>query len=218
MTVVNVIALDGPVASGKGTIAAKVADILEMEYLDSGALYRLTALYAQEKNIAWDDEQQLAKLAVELPVSFSVAKTFLEQRDVTDAIRQESIGMGASAVAKLPQVRLALLERQRAFLGEKGLVADGRDMASVVFPSAILKIFLTASADERARRRALQLGYELNGAEYQKILSDIEARDEADRNRAVAPLKQDPDAYLLDTTNLNVDETVQKVLDWYRQS
>ncbi len=215
---VNVITLDGPSASGKGTIAAKVAQALGMDYLDSGALYRLTALFAQDNNIQWDDESGVAQLAAALPVVFADGEIYLAQKQVTEQIRQEKIGMGASAVARLPQVRTALLQRQRDFLSEKGLVADGRDMGSVVFPNAKLKIFLTASAAERARRRALQLGVATDSLQYNTILADIEARDESDKNRSAAPLRHEEDAYFLDTTSMGIDETVQKVLDWYQQS
>ena len=213
-----VIAIDGPSASGKGTVAARVAEALGMDYLDSGALYRLTALAAQTQGVAWDDEAALEPIAAQLPVAFVVGSILLNGEDVSATIRQEVIGMGASQVAKWPAVRTALLERQRAFAGERGLVADGRDMGSVVFPDAKLKVFLTASAEERARRRALQLNIDLNSAAYQAIVDDIKQRDWNDSQRAVAPLKQLPDAHLLDTTELSIENAVKKVLDWYRQS
>ncbi len=213
-----VIAIDGPSASGKGTVAARVAEALGMDYLDSGALYRLTALAAQTQGVAWDDEAALEPIAAQLPVAFVVGSILLNGEDVSATIRQEAIGMGASQVAKWPAVRAALLERQRAFAGERGLVADGRDMGSVVFPDAKLKVFLTTSAEERARRRALQLNVDLNSAAYQAIVDDIKQRDWNDSQRAVAPLKQLPDAHLLDTTELSIENAVKKVLDWYRQS
>ena len=213
-----VIAIDGPSASGKGTVAARVAEALGMDYLDSGALYRLTALAAQTQGVAWDDEAALEPIAAQLPVAFVAGSVLLNGEDVSETIRQEEIGMGASQVAKWPAVRAALLERQRAFAGERGLVADGRDMGSVVFPDAKLKVFLTASAEERARRRALQLNIDLNSAAYQAIVDDIKQRDLNDTQRAVAPLKQLPDAHLLDTTELSIENAVKKVLDWYRQS
>ena len=213
-----VIAIDGPSASGKGTVAARVAEALGMDYLDSGALYRLTALAAQTQGVAWDDEAALEPIAAQLPVAFVVGSILLNGEDVSATIRQEAIGMGASQVAKWPAVRTALLERQRAFAGERGVVADGRDMGSVVFPDAKLKVFLTASADERARRRALQLNIDLNSAAYLAIVDDIKQRDWNDSQRAVAPLKQLPDAHLLDTTELSIENAVKKVLDWYRQS
>ena len=213
-----VIAIDGPSASGKGTVAARVAEALGMDYLDSGALYRLTALAAQTQGVAWDDEAALEPIAAQLPVAFVVGSILLNGEDVSATIRQEAIGMGASQVAKWPAVRAALLERQRVFAGERGLVADGRDMGSVVFPDAKLKVFLTASAEERARRRALQLNIDLNSAAYQAIVDDIKQRDWNDSQRAVAPLKQLPGAHLLDTTELSIENAVKKVLDWYRQS
>ena len=213
-----VIAIDGPSASGKGTVAARVAEALGMDYLDSGALYRLTALAAQAQGVAWDDEAALEPIAAQLPVAFVAGSILLNGEDVSATIRQEAIGMGASQVAKWPAVRAALLERQRAFAGERGLVADGRDMGSVVFPDAKLKVFLTASAEERARRRALQLNIDLDSAAYLAIVDDIKQRDWNDSQRAVAPLKQLPDAHLLDTTELSIENAVKKVLDWYRQS
>ena len=211
----KVIAIDGPSASGKGTIAARVAQELGWAYLDSGALYRLTALYAQRQGVSWSDE---AALAAALPVRFAGGTVFLADENVGSAIRSEEIGMSASAVAALPAVRAALLQRQRDFLTEQGLVADGRDMASVVFPQARLKIFLTAAAEVRACRRAKQLGLPCEGLEYQRIVADIQARDLADSRRTSAPLRQEPDAKLLDTSDLGIDETVKKVLDWYRES
>ena len=213
-----VIAIDGPSASGKGTVAARVAEALGMDYLDSGALYRLTALAAQKQGVAWNDEAALEPIAAQLPVAFVAGSVLLNGEDVSETIRQEAIGMGASQVAKWPAVRAALLERQRVFAGERGLVADGRDMGSVVFPDAKLKVFLTASAEERARRRALQLNIDLNSAAYMAIVDDIKQRDWNDTQRAVAPLKQLPDAHLLDTTELSIENAVKKVLDWYRQS
>ncbi len=213
----KVIAIDGPSASGKGTVAARVAAALGWAYLDSGALYRLTALYARRQGVAWDDEAALAQLAAALPVAFTDGAVLLDGQAVDEAIRGEDIGMGASAVAALPQVRSALLQRQRDFLTAQGLVADGRDMASVVFPQAALKVFLTASAEVRAQRRARQLGLALDGAAFAQILADIEKRDAADRSRTVAPLQPQADAHILDTSALDIDASVKKVLDWYRQ-
>lgn len=213
----KVIAIDGPSASGKGTVAARVANVLNRDYLDSGALYRLTALYARQQHINWQDESGVAVLAKNLPVIFNNKCILLDSKDVTAEIRAEDIGMGASAVAALPAVRDALLQRQRNFLTSKGLVADGRDMATVVFPQAELKIFLTASATVRAQRRALQFGIPNNGIEYQQILADIEKRDQTDRTRLVAPLKPACDAKILDTSLLTIEESVEKVLDWYRK-
>ena len=213
----KVIAIDGPSASGKGTVAQRVADALGWRYLDSGALYRITALYARNRRTAWDNEAAVAALAQALPVEFAEGAVLLDGEDVSAAIRSEEIGMGASRVAALPTVRTALLQRQRAFLTEQGLVADGRDMGSVVFPDAVLKVFLTASPQVRAERRAKQIGVPLVGAGFERILADIEARDEADRNRAVAPLQKLPEAHLLNTSALTIEESVKKVLDWYRE-
>ncbi|MDO4696976.1 MAG: (d)CMP kinase [Neisseria sp.] len=213
----KIIAIDGPSASGKGTVAARVAEALGWHYLDSGALYRLTALYAQKQGIEWSNEAALVELAENLPAYFQDGTVWLDGEDVGSEIRQECIGMGASAVAQLPKVRTALLQRQRNFATEQGLVADGRDMGSVVFPDAALKVFLTASAKIRAERRAKQLGLPCEGIGFERILSDIEARDEADRRRSVAPLQQLPDAELLDTSDLTVEEAVKKVLDWYEK-
>ena len=212
----KVIAIDGPSASGKGTIAARIASILNRDYLDSGALYRLTALFAKQRKIDWANEEQIAQLAATLPVIFIGGKVLLNDLDVTHTIRSEEVGLNASKIAAYPSVRAALLQRQRDFLTAKGLVADGRDMASVVFPNAELKIFLTASAQVRAKRRALQLGLAINGEEFKKILVDLEKRDAADRTRAVAPLQPVADAHILDTSSLNIDESVQKILDWYQ--
>lgn len=218
----KVITIDGPSASGKGTVAMRVAQKLGFHYLDSGALYRLTALYAEKQNINWADEAGLALLAQSLPVRFDEGHILLgkgsDEIDASELIRTEAIGLGASAVAKFPLVREALLARQHAFLTEQGLVADGRDMGSVVFPHAFLKIFLTASAEVRANRRVLQLEGAGKVANYAQILQDLKDRDFADQNRAVAPLKKLPEAYLLDTSNLNIEESVTKVLQWYQQT
>ena len=213
----KVIAIDGPSASGKGTVASRVAAALGWNYLDSGALYRLTALYARQRNVGWTNEAAVAALAAALPAQFDGQRVLLDGEDVGNAIRSEEIGMGASAVAQLPAVRAALLQRQRDFQTASGLVADGRDMGSVVFPDAALKVFLTASAQVRAERRAKQLGIACEGAVFERILSDIEARDEADRCRAAAPLRQLPDALLLDTSDMGIEEAVKKVVDWYEQ-
>lgn len=213
----DVIAIDGPSASGKGTVASRVAAALGWNYLDSGALYRLTALYARRQGAAWSDEAAVAALAARLPAAFAGGRVLLDGEDVEDEIRSEAVGMGASEVAQHPAVRAALLQRQRGFQTASGLVADGRDMGSVVFPDAALKVFLTASAQVRAQRRAKQLGLPCEGVAFARILSDIEARDEADRRRAAAPLRQLPDALLLDTSDMGIEEAVKKVIDWYEQ-
>ena len=214
---IKVIAVDGPSASGKGTVASRVAAALGWSYLDSGALYRLAALYARRKGVEWTDEAAVAALAAALPAQFDGQRVLLDGEDVGNAIRSEEIGMGASAVAQFPAVRAALLQRQRDFQTASGLVADGRDMGSVVFPDAALKVFLTASAQVRAERRAKQLGLPCEGLAFERILADIEARDEADRCRAAAPLRQLPDALLLDTSDMGIEEAVKKVIDWYEQ-
>ncbi|WP_027467411.1 (d)CMP kinase [Deefgea rivuli] len=211
-----VIAIDGPSASGKGTVAQGVARELGFAYLDSGALYRLTALAAQLKNIAWDNEVEVAVIAAALDVEFIGEQIYLSGDDVTLAIRAEEIGSGASQVAALPQVRAALLQRQRAFVGEQGLVADGRDMASVVFPSAQLKVFLTASAEIRAERRFKQLIARGELADLAAITADLLARDERDRARTVAPLEQAADALLLETSSLTANEAIAQVLAWWQ--
>ena len=213
---VSVIAIDGPSASGKGTVAQGVARELGFAYLDSGALYRLTALAAQLQNIAWGSEADVAAIAAALDVEFIGEQIVLSGRDVTLTIRSEEIGSGASQVAALPLVRAALLQRQRAFALEPGLVADGRDMASVVFPAAQLKVFLTASAQVRAERRFKQLLGRGEAADLALITADLQARDERDRARTVAPLEQAAGALLLETSNLTADEAVAQVLAWWR--
>ncbi|WP_434778887.1 (d)CMP kinase [Neisseria sp. Ec49-e6-T10] len=215
-TVQKVIAIDGPSASGKGTVASLVAQNLGFAYLDSGAIYRLCALDAQNKQINWENEDQLAIVAQNLNISFANQEVFLNNQSVEEHIRTEAIGLGASTIAKFPKVRLALLQRQQNFLTSQGLVADGRDMGSVVFPNACLKVFLTASATIRAQRRVNQLKNMGKEASFEHILKDIEARDLADQNRAVAPLKQLPDAQLLDTSNMSIENAVKTVCQWYQ--
>ncbi len=214
-TLKPVITIDGPSASGKGTVAALVADKLGFHYLDSGALYRLTALYALREGVSWEDAHAVARLAAQLPAAFRDGKVWLDGNDVSAAIRAEDIGMGASKVAALPEVRAALLERQRAFLVPPGLVADGRDMGSVVFPRAELKVFLTASAEVRAERRYKQLMAKGESANLVQIQLDISERDARDAARSVAPLRQEPDARLLDTSALTIDQAVDQVLAWF---
>ncbi len=209
---VAVIAIDGPSASGKGTVAQRVAEQLGFHFLDSGALYRLVALAAVKDGIAFDDEARLAGLAASLDVRFEGGNIYLKNENVTDLIRAEEIGNGASKVAALPQVRAALLERQRAFRQAPGLVADGRDMGSVVFPDASTKIFLTASAEVRADRRYKQLIEKGLSANIPTLLQDIQARDERDSNRSVAPLQQEADASMLDTSGLTIEQAVAAVL------
>ena len=217
-----VMTIDGPSGAGKGTLCQLLAEKLGWHLLDSGAIYRVLSLAALHHDVELDSEAALVPLAANLDVQFQVegelVKVILEGEDVSRTIRTEEVGNAASKIAAFPRVREALLRRQRAFRQAPGLIADGRDMGSVVFPDAKLKVFLTASAEERARRRALQLGIDLNSVAYQAIVDDIKQRDWNDSQRAVAPLKQLPDAHLLDTTELSIENAVKKVLDWYRQS
>jgi len=214
---VPVIAIDGPSASGKGTIAERVAEALGFHYLDSGALYRLVALAALQSGIALDDEAALAELARRLEVRFGGGKIMLSGQDVTADIRSEACGMGASRVAVLPGVRQGLLARQQAFRQPPGLVAEGRDMGSVVFPDAVLKLFLTASAEVRAERRYKQLNEKGINANIRTLLQELRERDQRDSARSAAPLQQAADARELDSSDLGIAEIVRQVLDWYRQ-
>ena len=215
---IPVIAIDGPSASGKGTVAALVAQALGFHYLDSGAIYRVTAHAAQRAGLSLDDEAVLAELARGLDLRFEGGEVFLDGEAVGDAIRTEEAGRAASKIAAMPVLRAALLERQRAFRQAPGLVTDGRDMGSVVFPDATVKIFLTASCEARAPRRYKQLiekGFDANLAALFQDLSERDARDAA---RAVAPLKQMADAALLDTPGLTIEEAVERVLTRYRKA
>jgi len=213
---VPVIAIDGPSASGKGTVAQRVASILGYHFLDSGAMYRVLGFAAQQRGIALDAESQLAELAGQMDILFEGENIWLNGVKVGDELRTEQAGAAASKVAALPRVRAALLDRQRAFRRAPGLVADGRDMASVVFPDASLKVFLTASAEARAERRYKQLKEKGMDANIAALLLDIRARDERDTQRSAAPLKQAPGARLLDTTSLSIDEAVQNIEQAYR--
>jgi len=212
-TQVPVIAIDGPTASGKGTVAARVAGTLGWHVLDSGALYRLTALAIVEQDIDAGDVARVARAAHGLDVAFPNGRILLEGRDVGAVIRQEHIGNLASRIAALLPVRQALLERQRRFRQAPGLVADGRDMGTVVFPDAPLKIFLVADVASRAQRRCKQLKEKGFSANLAALLKDMRERDERDRNRAVSPLVPAKDARTIDSSNLNIDETVKAVLD-----
>jgi 3-phosphoshikimate 1-carboxyvinyltransferase len=212
---VPVIAIDGPSASGKGTVAQRVAQKLGLHYLDSGALYRLLALAASRRGVALDNEAELAALALQIDIRFEGADIWLDGSKVGDELRTEQAGNAASKVAALPQVRAALLDKQKAFRQAPGLVADGRDMASVVFPDAVCKIFLTASAEARADRRYKQLMEKGISVNIVDLLQEIRLRDERDSQRSVAPLQQAPGASLLDTTSLNIEQAVQAVLDRY---
>lgn len=212
---IPVIAIDGPSASGKGTIAQLVAKKLGFHYLDSGALYRLVALKTMQSHTDIHNTDQLAEIARNLNVVFKNEDIYLDGTIVTDAIRAEQCGILASQIAAHPQVREALTDRQRAFCQPPGLVTDGRDMGSVIFPDAILKIFLTASAEVRAQRRYKQLKEKGINANISDLLQDIKKRDERDSNRSIAPLQQGADAQLLDTTSLTISQAQNAVLSWY---
>lgn len=214
---VPVITIDGPTASGKGTITRLLAQRLGWHILDSGALYRLVALAARKHSISFDDAESLRPLAAHLDVEFVVDEdsgeivTLLEGEDVTQELRTETCGNDASQVASVPAVREALLERQRAFRQAPGLVADGRDMGTVVFPDAVLKIFLTASAEERARRRYNQLKEKGLNVNMGDLLDEIAGRDARDRERSTSPLVPAEDAIQLDTSELSIDEVVDRL-------
>jgi cytidylate kinase len=212
-----VIAIDGPSASGKGTVAQNVAAALGFHFLDSGALYRLVGLAALERGAALDNPAVVAPIARDLDVVFRRGSIVLDGRDVTNAIRAEPVSAAASKVASVAPVREALLGRQRAFRQPPGLVADGRDMGSVVFPDAMLKIFLTADAAERARRRYNQLMEKGLGASMSALLQEIRDRDARDSQRSAAPLLKCSDAVELDTTDMTVEEAVAQVLAWYNK-
>ena len=217
MSSIPVIAIDGPSASGKGTVAARLASGLGFNYLDSGALYRLVALAAQKSGTPLEDEAALAKIAGSMDVRFAEGATYLDGRDATPEIRSETLSVSASRVAAQPAVRTALLARQRAFRKAPGLVAEGRDMGSVVFPDAALKVFLTASVDTRAERRYKQLMEKGMYAKMADVVEELRKRDERDSSRPVAPLKHYPDAVFLDTTGLDIDQSVAKILGWWRE-
>ena len=213
---VPVICIDGPTASGKGTLAAALAARLGWHYLDSGALYRATALAARQAGVALDDEAALARLAAALPLRFEAGRVWLDGRDVSEALRSEQTGMDASALAPLPAVRAALLNLQRGMARLPGLVADGRDMGTVVFADAPLKVFLTASAETRAERRYKQLAAKGISANIARLRDDLQARDARDASRAAAPLKAAQDALALDNSCLSIEQSVQQVLDWWQ--
>ena len=212
---IPVMAIDGPSASGKGTVAQLVSENLGFQYLDSGSLYRLVALKAIRIGADLNDEKALENIAQNFDVTFTGRKIQLGGEEVADLIRQEMYGNGASKVAAHSKLREALLDRQRAFRKGPGLVADGRDMCSVVFPDATLKIFLTATAEVRAERRHKQLMEKGEDVNISAILKDIEARDKRDSIRIVAPLKQSKDSSLIDTTLLNITEVVNEILKQY---
>ncbi|MPM65640.1 Cytidylate kinase [bioreactor metagenome] len=215
---IPVICIDGPTASGKGTVAAAVAGKLGYRFLDSGAMYRITAYAAIQAGHLIDaaHEERISALARQLPVHFQDGRIWLDKEDVSEAIRTEEAGMNASKVSALPQVRLALVDLQHSFQQLPGLVADGRDMGTVIFPAAPLKVFLTASAACRAERRHKQLISKGISANIDVLRAALEARDQRDQNRAVAPLKPAEDALVLDNSDLSIDEAVDQVIAWWQ--
>jgi cytidylate kinase len=214
---IPVVTIDGPTASGKGTVAHRVADALGFHYLDSGALYRLTAVSAMKQAIDLNDEKAVAAVARSLDLRFAGERAYLNGQDVSEEIRTELAGQNASRVAALPQVRAALTDRQRAFRMAPGLVCDGRDMGSVICPDADLKVFLTASVEARAERRTNQLKQKGISAILDDVVKELRIRDERDSTRQVAPLKKLDDAYLLDTTTISADAAVAQVLQWAKR-
>ena len=216
MSAAPVIAIDGPSASGKGTVSAQVAHALGFHFLDSGSLYRLVGLAALDRGVALDDAAAIAALARDLNAVFRAGSVELDGLDVTRSIREERVGAAASKVAALQPVREALVARQRAFRAPPGLVADGRDMGSVIFPDAELKIYLTADPAERARRRYKQLIDKGMSASMPDLLEEIRERDARDSERAAAPLRKCPDAIELDTTGISIEAAVDQVLALYR--
>ncbi|MDB5796898.1 MAG: (d)CMP kinase [Paucimonas sp.] len=215
MSSIPVIAIDGPTASGKGTVAQRVAARLGYHYLDSGALYRLAALSALRGGASLADETAVAIQARAMTVRFAGERIFLGEDEVSNAIRAEEVGNSASRIAALPAVRQALYDLQLGFRQAPGLVADGRDMATVIFPDAALKVFLTASVEARAQRRYKQLIEKGFSASMADLLKDLAERDARDTNRAVAPLRPAEGAHLLDTSDMTADQAVDQVLNWY---
>ena len=212
-----VISIDGPTASGKGTVAALVAGRLGYHYLDSGAIYRVLAVAVSKTGLDPDvpaDLQVIIPMAANLPVQFQGERVLLEGTDVSESIRTEEAGVMASRLAVVPEVRAGLLQRQRDFRQNPGLVADGRDMGSVVFPDSVLKVFLTASAQVRAERRVKQIEGRGQEADVQAIFSELMARDKRDSERAVAPLKPCDDALVLDCSNMPIDQVVATIHNW----
>lgn len=208
-----VIAIDGPSASGKGSVAERVAKHFGFHYLDSGALYRLLAYASFKQQVAWSDEFQLAEIVSDMRIRFDQGEVYLNDALVSAEIRSEQMGKGASEVAVHPAVRTALLQTQRNFRQVPGVVGDGRDIGSVIFPNAELKVFLTAAVETRAKRRYDQLINRGENADYALILSDLQQRDLRDSQRAAAPLKQLPDAILLDTTDKNIEQAVNIIIE-----
>jgi len=219
---VPVIAIDGPGGSGKGTVAMRLAEDLGWHFLDSGALYRLVAVAAMDRGIAPDAQSELGRLAEGLDVNFGVSGdgmvVLLDGNCITDRLRSEAVSVLSSRVAALPAVRAALVKRQRAFRRPPGLVADGRDMGTVIFPDARLKIFLTASADARAARRYKQLKEKGENVNLSRLLQEIKKRDERDSSRAVSPLKPAADAHIIDSTEMSIDEVLRMIHCLFQES
>jgi len=213
-----VIAIDGPTASGKGTVASLIAEKLGFHYLDSGALYRLVALASEKRGMDVKNGSELGLLVPKLLISFKNSQISLDGEDVTDAIRTENIGLRASNLAIHPEVRSALVGLQRSFRQSPGLVADGRDMASVIFPDAVLKVFLTATVAARAERRYKQLKAKGISAKLSDLLQDLQERDARDSSRGTAPLLVADGAKVLETSDLSIDQAVKTVLDWYQSA
>lgn len=215
-----VIAIDGPTASGKGTVAALVAEKLGFHYLDSGAIYRVLAVAVDQAGLNPDvqsDLERIISMAANLPVQFQGTQVLLDSVDVSEIIRTEAAGVMASRLAVVPEVRAGLLQRQRDFRQAPGLVADGRDMGSVVFPDSVLKVFLTASAQVRAERRVKQIEARGQQADFQAIFSDLMARDKRDSERAVAPLKPCDDALVLDCSAMPIEQVLQTIHNWAKE-
>ncbi|QIM63061.1 cytidylate kinase [Pasteurellaceae bacterium Orientalotternb1] len=215
-----VITVDGPSGAGKGTLCHAIAEKLNFDFLDSGAIYRILALAALKKGIDLTDENKLAELGRHLNVQFipenGEISVILDGENVRDQIRTAEAGQNASKIAVYPQVREALLQRQRDFSSEKGLVADGRDMGTIVFPNAQIKFFLDASPEERTKRRVKQLQEKGFNANFDEILAEIKERDFRDRNREIAPLVSAPDAKLLDSTNLSIEQVIEQALAYIK--
>jgi len=216
-----VITVDGPGGSGKGTIAMRVAEKLGWHFLDSGALYRLVAVAALDRGVQADEEEELGRVAKSLDVTFGISAEgmviLLDGNYITGRLRSEQVSVMASEIAAFPVVRAALVKRQRAFRKPPGLVADGRDMGTVIFPDAILKIFLTASAEARAERRYKQLKEKGESVNLSRLFQDIKTRDERDSSRAIAPLRPAPDAHVIDSTGLDISEVLQIIDNLHKE-